>query len=404
MKKIVAGILLTLLHAPLTAAAPAGSTATVAKRESVYIHALSLRASSGGLIDPRPFFRGINAAGKGIENTTSVHLNYSFRARPGSWTDRVFGSPYQGVGLAYTTFHNRQEIGDPVTLYVFQGARLARISPRLSLNYEWGLGASFGWHPYNYYYNYYNDVIGTGTNAYINIGTYFNYAVSRRIDVTAGVSLTHYSNGNTKTPNKGINVLSADIGLRYNFDRKSALTAKPLRTGISNYQRHFVHEFLVFGSWHGVTVDITGTNIRDSYPLKKFAVVGLSYAPLYAIGHKVRLGGSLDFHFDRAAGVEYYEGPGGSVISTNVAAGKQLFMGIAGRIDYTMPYFTLSASIGYDIIHPATNYRPFYQSLSLKVNVSQEIFLNVGYRLSSFKNPNFLILGVGFRINNQNQK
>ena len=47
-----------------------------------------------------------------------------------------------------------------MAFYVFQGARIARFNPRLSLNYEWNFGISAGWKPYDNDYNSYNGAVG----------------------------------------------------------------------------------------------------------------------------------------------------------------------------------------------------------------------------------------------------
>ena len=39
--------------------------------------------------------------------------------------------------------------------------------------------------------------------------------------------------------------------------------------------------------------------------------------------------------------------------------------------------------------------------LALKVAMSREVFLHVGYNLQEFRTPNYLMLGVGFRFNAQ---
>lgn len=56
-------------------------------------------------------------------------------------------------------------------------------------------------------------------NAYINAGVYINWAFSRYFDLIVGGDFTHFSNGNTKFPNAGINTAGAKIGLVYNFNR-----------------------------------------------------------------------------------------------------------------------------------------------------------------------------------------
>lgn len=365
-----------------------------------YIHAVSVRINSGGIITSKPFLRGENAAGKPVNANFSAHIRYNSQFKAGTWTDKVFGGPYQGVGLSYNTFFNSKELGNPVALYIFQGARIARITQRLSLNYEWNLGISAGWKPYDYYKNRYNDLIGSKLNAYINVGANFTYAANKDMDIQAGISVTHYSNGNTRTPNRGLNMVSGDIGVRYNFGRKSGSYKKSADPRVVKFPKHMEHALLFFGSWRRTSLDPSYTgNIQDPYIKDKFAVIGVSYSPMYALGYKFRLGPSLDIHYDQGAGVTFEE-HAGRIMLIRPAFSKQLFVGLAAKADFVMPYFTVSASLGYDVVHHETNYKAFYQIFALKINATKDIFINVGYRLSSFKNPNFLMLGFGFRINN----
>lgn len=77
--------------------------------------------------------------------------------------------------------------------------------------------------------------------------------------------------------------------------------------------------------------------------------------------------------------------------------GKQISIGLSAHAELTMPVFSVNAGMGYDIINPKGN-KAFYQSLAVKTFVSRNIYLNVGYRLGSFKDPQNLMLGIGVRL------
>ena len=166
-----------------------------------------------------PFLAGDNLARQPIDLSLAAHLRYSFRFQPGSRPDRIYGGAYQGVGFSYYSFENREELGTPVAFYIFQGARIARISRRLSFNYEWNFGLSFGWKPYDAQMNPANIMMGSKINAYINADFYLNVTLTRELDFSAGLSMTHFSNGNTKFPNAGLNSIGMKFGLLYCFGR-----------------------------------------------------------------------------------------------------------------------------------------------------------------------------------------
>lgn len=126
---------------------------------------------------------------------------------------QALSSYLSGIGVSYHTFFSPAELGNPVSVYAFQGSRIAQLSPRLSLDYEWNFGASFGWKKYDELSNPQNVLIGSKINAYINLGFLLNWQVHRYWKLTAGVDLTHFSNGNTHYPNGGLNVIGGRIGI-----------------------------------------------------------------------------------------------------------------------------------------------------------------------------------------------
>ncbi|MFR7878941.1 MAG: acyloxyacyl hydrolase [Butyricimonas paravirosa] len=80
-----------------------------------------------------------------------------------------------------------------------------------------------GWKPYDSYYNSYNTMIGSKVNAYINANFYLRWRLSPRVSLLSGLTVSHFSNGNTKIPNAGLNTIGGNIGLECNFYRKDDL-------------------------------------------------------------------------------------------------------------------------------------------------------------------------------------
>ncbi|MDE6467684.1 MAG: acyloxyacyl hydrolase, partial [Muribaculaceae bacterium] len=77
--------------------------------------------------------------------------------------------------------------------------------------------------------------------------------------------------------------------------------------------------------------------------------------------------------------------------------GKQISLGLSAHAELTMPIFSVNAGIGYDVVNPRGD-RAFYQSLTLKTFITPSIYLNTGYRLGAFKDPQNLMLGIGLRL------
>lgn len=365
-----------------------------------FVHRFEMGARPAYIIPTNSFLEGENYYWKPIEKAFSAHLKYSFQSLPNSCADRIYGGAYQGVGLAYFNFGNKRELGNPLALYLFQGARIGRIAPWLSINYEWNFGLSAGWEPYNEYDNHYNTVIGSEVNAYLNMNFYLSWMLSRHVDITSGVTLTHFSNGNTKFPNAGLNTVGVKLGLVYNFNRtEDALCRSLSQTPIPQFTRHVSYDLVLFGSWRrkGVAWGYNQVASPEAY-----TVLGFNFAPMYNLGYKLRMGVSLDGVYDASANV--YTPIDHSSSHTEFIKPplhKQLALGLSGRAEYVMPYFTVGLGLGTNIIHGGGDLESFYQILALKIELTRNSFLHIGYSLHNFHSPNYLMLGIGYRFNNK---
>lgn len=366
------------------------------------IHRVGMEVKPGYIFPSNSFLKGENYKWKPIRNSLSAHLRYSFKFRPDTYTDQIYPGVYQGIGLAYYSFGNQEELGNPVALYLFQGARIASIAPFLSFNYEWNFGVSAGWKPYDFEKNYYNKVIGSKINAYLNVGFFLRWRISPDLDLNTGLDLTHFSNGNTKFPNAGLNTVGLKLGFVYNFNREEkSFSPLSYRPSIPHFYRHFSYDLVLFGSWRrkGVVFGDKQLPSPDAYP-----VLGFNFAPMYNLGYRARVGVSLDGVYDGSANMyteDHISGTDPEFFKPSL--NKQLALGLSGRAEYVMPYFSVGIGLGTNILHGGGDLKAFYQILALKIEVTRNSFLHIGYCLQDFHDPNYLMLGIGFRFNNKCQ-
>lgn len=362
-----------------------------------FIQRIGVEGRTGYIFPTNPFLRGENYQGKEMKNTYSGHLKYSFQVRPNTAADKAYIGAYQGLGVGYFDFGNPEELGNPFGVYLFQGGRIAQIAPRLSLNYEWNFGISFGWKPYGENYNTSNKIIGSKANAYLNANLYLNWMLSPKFDFIIGATGSHFSNGNTRYPNSGLNTVDCKIGLVYNFNRQADELAKSWqRPIVPPFPRHVSYDLTVFGSWRKKAVDVSGGQVPAP---GTYGVVGFSFAPMYNFGYKFRAGVALDGVYDHSANIKQeYNGESDFTIPSAI---KQMALGISARGEFVMPYFTIGIGMGANILHNGDDLKSFYQILALKIDVSHNTYLHIGYNLKDFHEPNYLMLGLGYRFNNK---
>lgn len=402
-------------HGPANGSGAADSTSRTVGPEPVsrrLIHRIGIEARPTYVVPMKyaTFDDGrIREPGQGA---FSAHLHYSFKYHPKTAADRIYGGAYQGLGIAWLNFNKRKELGSPMAFYLLQGAHIARFTPRFSFDYEWNLGLSAPWKTYHPYINPKNRVIGSKVNAYISANFYFNYALGHRFDLLAGVALTHFSNGNTKLPNGGLNTVGAKLGLVYNFNRdKEIYSGLDHSEAVMDFPRHVSYDLVFYGSWRRRVVLDNGEPVLlpDAY-----TVLGFSFSPMYNFGYRLRAGIALDGCYDSSANRYYqledeivpldsYEGRSyyGDPDFPKPPLHRQLALGLSARVEFVMPYFTIGMGLGANMLHGKGDLRAFYQILSLKIEITRNSFVHVGYSLHNFRDPNFLMLGIGFRFNNK---
>ena len=367
---------------------------------SLIRHQLGFDIRPGYIVSTHSFLQGDNMQQKKIDQSLSFHLKYAFRFSKESNLGRLFPHTYQGIGVSYQTFFSPVELGNPVSVYAFQGSRIAQLSPRLSLDYEWNFGASFGWKKYDEQYNPQNEVIGSKINAYINLGLLLNWQFHPQWKLAAGVDLTHFSNGNTHYPNGGLNIIGGRVGIVRIFgDTDDASEAiAPERLFI---KPHVSYDLVIYGATRkrGFVKD----NVPSLVP-GSFGIVGLNFAPMYNFNNYFRAGLSVDAQYDESANIKDYKLEGSYMNDIKFHRPpfrEQFAVGLSLRAELVMPIFSINAGIGRNLICRGDDTNGFYQILALKTYVTRHLFLHVGYQLSKFKDPNNLMLGIGYRFHDK---
>lgn len=366
-------------------------------------HQIGFDIRPGYVMPTHGFFEGTNAQGKPIRNVLSAHLKYAFRFNPNSSIGQLYPHAYQGIGVSYTSFFNASELGNPISVYVFQGSQIARLFSRLTLDYEWNFGASFGWKKYNEITNSYNDVIGSKINAYLNIGFLLNWQLDPEWKLTAGIEATHYSNGNSNYPNAGVNTIGGRIGIIRTFDSGEKRSQSFKQENVTPKGSPFSYDLIIYGATR--RKGIIWPNEKYLIP-GSFGVVGLNFNPLYRINKYFRAGLSLDAQYDESANLkdhvagttDYNTLQNGDKKFYRPPFREQFAVGLSLRAELTMPIFCINFGIGRNLIYKGEDTKGFYQILALKTFVTPRLFLHTGYQLSKFSDPNNLMLGLGYRF------
>ncbi len=130
--------------------------------------------------------------------------------------EKALNYPSIGASFIFTRFGNNQTFGNAyaamphISFYVYR-------STRFTAYLRFGLGFAYLSKKYDYVENPDNNAIGSKLNAVAQFKLGMDWRFSDRFQLSAGLGLVHYSNANVQKPNLGLNLLSANIGLKYDL-------------------------------------------------------------------------------------------------------------------------------------------------------------------------------------------
>ncbi len=391
-------LLLVAVAMLLMSAAYSAETDSLAVSDDRKHTYVSLGASYGLVLPTNDFVSGDNKT-----SYVSKTLKYVYASRGDDWQSVAYGMPYYGVAISKMDYGRKEELGTPVSIYLLQGATIGKIGERLDLNYEFNLGFSTNWKPYDAFTNPDNTAIGSTLNVHVSASSYLKYYLSKAVDIHLGGTVTHFSNGTSRQPNSGINQLGAFVELTYNFNRKSTIERYNPDVIVPEIEPLFEHDFQLIMSSKNVKVDTVGSNLPDIYTDKQFDVYGFNYYLMRATNYKHRYGIGLELEYDGSAGAKIYNklhpDNGKYYTVTEMADFKdRLSLGVAFRTEAVLPYYSIFLNMGISVLNHDLGTPRLYQVLGVKSGISDDVWATFGIKAVNFSQAQYLYWSLGYTI------
>ncbi|MDN5202895.1 acyloxyacyl hydrolase [Fulvivirgaceae bacterium BMA10] len=134
------------------------------------------------------------------------------------WEHR-FNYPDIGVSLTYFDLKN-ETIGKVISATSYLDFYLRR-KRKSNVILKIGTGLAYNTNPYNRETNNKNNVISSRLSFALQGRIGYHFKLNDRLKLTSSLTLSHFSNGAFRLPNKGINIVSANFGTSYKLERTS---------------------------------------------------------------------------------------------------------------------------------------------------------------------------------------
>ncbi|MFT2007313.1 acyloxyacyl hydrolase [Pontibacter sp. 13R65] len=344
---------------------------------------IQLEHESGGVIARND--RTIQSLADAYYNALNLKIGWQTQ-QGGDLYHQLYNYPVYGFGLYSSTF-GLDYVGNPFAAYGFVSIPISpREHRRWNFNYRISLGLSGRFNPYNEDENPLNLIIGSKNNVFIDFGTQANYMLNKHLQLGAGITFHHFSNGALRLPNTGINLLPLTFALTYIPDNRAIDFTK--RAVPVNSKEHQLHLSYALGAKQ---LDRDNSNIYFK------STAGIFWSKFF--GYKWRMGAGANVFYSAAANDPVVASEEAGKLSAIFSGGPAFYidhlltsrMYINGNAGYYLhqnkftgentPYF-LRIGVRYNV------YKDFFAGVSIKAHGGKADFIEwtTGYTLNFKRN------------------
>lgn len=299
--------------------------------------------------------------------------------------EQLYNYPLTGICYWHSNLNN-QILGtaDAIVLYrTFLLPRLTNV-----LNFRFGIGIGYLSNPFHRLNNYKNIAIGSRMNIAINVMYEFRWTISQRLTLSNGIGIMHFSNGNWKEPNLGINMTTFNIGALWRLEKRDIILVKKEIPELDNK-----NEFNIITSF-GIK-EITPV-YGEKYPVY---VVSGNFARSFSLWqNKRKFGAGVDFFYNTAQ-IEYLKRDS-IFLKHNYEIIKP---GINASYELVFDKLSFVFQLGIYLYGKEKKDGQVYHMFALKYSLNKHFFINLGLK-THYAKADFMQCGVGYQVKIQNVK
>lgn len=325
---------------------------------------------------------------KNMQHLTTGHfpafeINFNVQMHGEKKWHCLYKYPVIGGALWYADLANPGMLGKAIAVYPFMNFHLCR-GRKFYLNYRFGLGLGYITKPFNNIDNYKNIAIGSHLNATLNMFYELKWMLQKKVSLTAGIGLTHFSNGAFKTPNLGINIPTVFTGVAYylnNTENIAPDTAwKGIRVNKSKFRLFFA----------GGTKQLYPPE-GDQYGV---FMLSLNYSRLLSFKRELTAGLDIFLDYSDKRSVKRK----GIPLKNDLSLLKPGFY--AGH-DFIFSKLRLLLHIGYYLYAKDKSDGMIYSRFGLEYDISRSLYGHLALK-THFAKADFVEFGVGYNFKHRN--
>ncbi|MCC6726335.1 MAG: acyloxyacyl hydrolase [Saprospiraceae bacterium] len=363
---------------------------------SLHDRASLLRVSvlNGNILQQnRYLLTNINEAGYTFKAIKAFSVEYGWQMLGHQAWQEVNRYPRFGMGAQYMRVMHRNEIGHPFSLYGFFDGNFFS-SKNFEITNRLALGLAYGNKPFDPNAVLPNDIIGTRLNSFVEMGLGLAVRLNDYLFLEPGFRFTHFSNGNLREPQKGLNAMSYSVSLRSYLEKP---IAEQVKTPLNDCQHR--HELLAFWAVSSRQLDFSDNNdpIHETYGMN-YLMTNLHLGSNSELSRGMQLGGGVDFIYDGSNG-QFELAQSGPPTKKGVPIQDKLGMSVFIGGERVIDRLSIVGTLGYMVVQKKfkSSSPAFEQRLGFKYHFYRNFFAGVNIRAYRFRAAEAIEFNIGVR-------
>lgn len=318
------------------------------------------------------------------ERVTGFELSLCKRLNGSNNWHESYRNPIVGATLYGSTLGNNEILGQGFGVYGFIEFPMSR-NKKLFLTSHLGAGLGGVTKVFDQEKNPKNIAISSHLNALLSLGINGRWFVRPEHALVLGVDMTHFSNGASKMPNLGLNMLNISLGYAYTVKQQKAEAVAPIK----------VEKTPFFSNWKYSVLGIVST--KEIFP-----TTGKSY-PVYAISNilhkrfKPKVGMEIALDFISKQSIFGYR--------TYIPKTQWTVFQVGAYAGYYLPLnrfgFVLGMGVYLKDRYDADD--EFYHRVGMRYRFDNGLLINLVLK-SHWAKADYVEWGVGYTFNNNKKK
>ncbi len=305
-----------------------------------------------------------------------MEINISKPTYGSDFYDQLYRYPRIGIGYFNCSFRDKNIFGTAHGIYPFINVPVTK-EEKLWLNYRIAFGLSYLDKTFDIAENTLDVAIGSHGNIFFNFCFDAKYKVFRYHELTGSVGIIHFSNGNFKKPNLGINYISCSAGINVNLnpeERKKKYVSPPEK---DKYEWDIIYS----AGWR--TYDLHHNNLEFASSLS--ANVGRF------LNYKRRIGLGADIFYNEV--LKYDISPQNY---EDVSIFDKTQYGVYVFHDMKYRRLVLLMQLG-AYVYAKYKQQPIYTRIGIRYHLNDFLLANLSLK-THYANADFVEFGIGYYI------